>query len=63
MIIINEEIHKHEKTAETIKWYEEIIKTKWKGQILSRNGFYKTDIQAKYESLYMHWFILVCADF
>ena len=30
-MIINEEIHKHEKAVETIKWYENIIKTKRKG--------------------------------
>ena len=30
-MIINEEIHEHEKAAETIKRYEDIIKMKRKG--------------------------------
>ena len=31
LMIINEEIHKHENAAETIKRYEDIIKAKRKG--------------------------------
>ena len=41
-MIINEEIHEHEKAAETIKRYEDIIKKRdYKRHILSRKWFLK----------------------